>query len=521
MENQDGKPKTTKGAKSKKQKPIVVSKENILYQPWKLIKSGYDATAFQQNVIISVLRKLKTSLSTMRDEYLSNTRQLSLFDFSDNDIYKEEDDAMTFSIHMKELGVEPQNYQRAFNAVCNIGDIDVWVPVPNPEGGPEELERAKLFTIIVNKEDVIVDENNQVIGYKYEKHNPKVKLKLRRNVAETLFQGQIHTFLEETAMNISEKFPKRLYMYFANYKNVGGVTIDYWKFRKQIGFEDQVAEKIQYPKFFDFRKRVLDPSVEKLREMAELGQAEYWFEYEPIYRGTGRAKAPDQLKFTIHLSQIGEDYEKQKGAFKERRELEQRLAEKFDQTTAQIRKLILALNADEYKDLNAKLDSLHEYFIKHRASIKDKRSYANRVLTDYIDEIKTIRAAAQSKSRQNENFSAAQSTDGELIDVAEEVITDDNNEEETKLSNDIIVNSHNLMTPEEFSALNDYIKKLAADQERKIILDALTIDKEGSKFIVIAPAKATYETFQQMYEAIYNDIDDMFDADVSLRIKNA
>ena len=62
------------------------------------------------------------------------------------------------------------------------------------DGGEEELERAKLFSIIVKKEDVIVDENNQVIGYKYEKHNPQVKLKLRRNVAETLFQGQIHTF---------------------------------------------------------------------------------------------------------------------------------------------------------------------------------------------------------------------------------------------------------------------------------------------------------------------------------------
>jgi hypothetical protein len=63
-----------------KAKPIVVSKDSLLYQPWKLIKSGYDATAFQQDVIISVLRKLKNSLAAMRDDYVSGARQLSLFD---------------------------------------------------------------------------------------------------------------------------------------------------------------------------------------------------------------------------------------------------------------------------------------------------------------------------------------------------------------------------------------------------------------------------------------------------------
>ena len=95
-----------------KAKPIVVSKENLLYQPWKLIKSGYDATAFQQNVIISVLRKLKNSLADMREDYVSGARQLSLFETNDASLFRDEDDSMTFNIHMKELGVEPQNYQR-------------------------------------------------------------------------------------------------------------------------------------------------------------------------------------------------------------------------------------------------------------------------------------------------------------------------------------------------------------------------------------------------------------------------
>ena len=520
MEGNENKPKV---GKTKKPKPIVVSKENLLYQPWKLIKSGYDATAFQQNVIISVLRKLKNSLAYMRDEYVSGARQLSLFETADAALYREEDDAMTFNIHMKELGVEPQNYQRAFNAVCNIGDIDVWVPVSNPEGNKEELERAKLFSIIVKKEDVIVDENNQVIGYKYEKHNPQVKLKLRRNVAETLFQGQIHTFLEETAMNISEKFPKRLYMYFANYKNIGELTIDYWRFRQQIGFEDQNTEKIQYPKFYDFRKRVLDPSVKKLREMAEMGQAEYWFEYEAIYKGTGRAKSPDLLKFTIHLSQIGEDYEKQKGSFRVRKEIEDCLSDVFEQTAAQVRKLISALNSDEYDAFKHKMAELQSYFEYNRAKIKDKRSYANRVLTDFVMDTKAEREKRNMFERQNDNISFRISTDGELEATNGELENTSQSVavKQRLMCDKIVVNSKNLITEEEFDQLETYLHKLSNDKERKIIVDALTIDKMPSGFVVYSPSMSTYNCFQSIWDSIISELDDLFDTDVSFRVKQS
>lgn len=501
----------------KKDKPILVSKESLLYQPWKLIKSGYDATAFQQNVIISVLRKLKNSLSDMRDDYVSGARQLSLFETTDASLYRDDnDDSLTFDIHMRELGVEPQNYQRAFNAVCNISDIDVWVPVPTVEGQKEELERAKLFSIIVNKEDVILDENNQVIGYKYEKHNPKVKLKLRRNVAETLFQGQIHTFLEETAMNISEKFPKRLYMYFANYKNLGHLEIDYWKFRQQIGFEDQNPDKIQYPKFFDFRKRVLDPSVEKLREMAERGQAEYWFEYEPVYRGSGRAKYPDMLYFTIHLSKIGEDYEKQKGSFMERQEIETRLSETFNQTTSQIRKLVSCLKAEDYAQFSAKLTELERYFENNRTKIKDKRAYANKVLTDYLRESKEYREALQNQERQNENIYVGENdvraTNGEV-----EIVDAESQATDRELQG-FVSDPGNLITDSEKQELRKFLRELRADSERKIIVDAITISKNEKGFILYVPSKATFETFQDMLESISSDLEDILDVDVVIRI---
>ena len=501
-----------------KAKPIVVSKDSLLYQPWKLIKSGYDATAFQQDVIISVLRKLKNSLAAMRDDYVSGARQLSLFDTNDASLFRDEDDSLTFNIHMKELGVEPQNYLRAFNAVCNIGDIDVWVPVPNPDGGEEELERAKLFSIIVKKEDVIVDENNQVIGYKYEKHNPQVKLKLRRNVAETLFQGQIHTFLEQTAMNISEKFPKRLYMYFANYKNIGHLEINYWKFRQQIGFDDKEPDKIQYPKFYDFRKRVLDPSVEKLRKMAEMNQAEYWFEYEPVYKGTGRAKAPDQLHFTIHLSKIGEDYEKQKGSFLERQEIEKRLSEVFDQTTAQIRKLITSMKPEDYPYFKDKLTELERYFANNRGKIKDKRSYANKVLTDFLIESKENNLFRENSERQDENNGSYTITYTEATDGEDAVVVNEWKATNRELLN-IIDNSKDTFTQDELNILDQYVGEMKADYSRRIVLEAFTLAKRDSEYLLYIPTMATYETFLNVFDSIASDLKERLKKDVKVRIK--
>ncbi|MBO4664757.1 MAG: replication initiation protein [Bacteroidaceae bacterium] len=501
-----------------KVKPIVVSKDSLLYQPWKLIKSGYDATAFQQDVIISVLRKLKNSLAAMRDDYyVSGARQLSLFDTKEASLFRDEDDSLTFNIHMKELGVEPQNYLRAFNAVCNIGDIDVWVPVPNPDGGEEELERAKLFSIIVKKEDVILDENNQVIGYKYEKHNPQVKLKLRRNVAETLFQGQIHTFLEQTAMNISEKFPKRLYMYFANYKNIGHLEINYWKFRQQIGFDDKEPDKIQYPKFYDFRKRVLDPSVEKLRKMADMGQAEYWFEYEPVYKGSGRAKAPDQLHFTIHLSQIGEDYEKKKGSFLERQEIEERLANVFDQTTAQIRKLVNSMKPEDYPYFKDKLTELERYFANNRGKIKDKRSYANKVLTDFLIESKENNLFREQLEGQNENSNMAGSSYPGATDGEQSMTVKESGATNRELLT-IIDNSKIAFTDEEMELLDKYVGELKADSSRKIVLEAFKLAKRETEYLLYIPAMATYETFQSMFDSIANELKDRLGKDVKLRI---
>ena len=56
-QSQAGK-KPAKKIKTKKEKreDIVLTKDNLLYQPLALAVNGYEATAFQQNVVIAVLR---------------------------------------------------------------------------------------------------------------------------------------------------------------------------------------------------------------------------------------------------------------------------------------------------------------------------------------------------------------------------------------------------------------------------------------------------------------------------------
>ena len=54
-QNQAGK-KPARKTKKEKREDIVLTKDNLLYQPLALAVNGYEATAFQQNVVIADLR---------------------------------------------------------------------------------------------------------------------------------------------------------------------------------------------------------------------------------------------------------------------------------------------------------------------------------------------------------------------------------------------------------------------------------------------------------------------------------
>ena len=388
-----GKPAARK-TKKQKREDIILTKDNLLYQPLALAVNGYEATAFQQNVVIAVLRKLRGAIKGMRDgQFRPKPIQLSIFD---NEGVKKDylrDGDLAFDIHLKELGVDTPHYNQAFKAVCTIADAKVWVPAKKDDG-TDIMIRKSFFDIGSENVDIVIDPQTGRQTYKYKNRSPVFTVIMSKEVVNVLFpnDGRIYDFIDDTALMISEKFPKRIYLYLSNFKYMqGGLTIDYWKFRHDIGFNDNEVDAktkervIQYPHYCDFVKRVLRPSETTLKEMAESNISDFYFEYTPIYKTSKRQKNPDQIHFEFHLSDVGQDIKQDKTSQREPIEIEHRLQQDFDQSPAQVRRIITSLTPDDREPFVRKMDELKELIDAKKVQIKDnKRSYCNRCFTDFL-----------------------------------------------------------------------------------------------------------------------------------------
>lgn len=388
-----GKPAARK-TKKQKREDIILTKDNLLYQPLALAVNGYEATAFQQNVVIAVLRKLRGAIKGMRDgQFRPKPIQLSIFD---NEGVKKDylrDGDLAFDIHLKELGVDTPHYNQAFKAVCTIADAKVWVPAKKDDG-TDIMIRKSFFDIGSENVDIVIDPQTGRQTYKYKNRSPVFTVIMSKEVVNVLFpnDGRIYDFIDDTALMISEKFPKRIYLYLSNFKYMqGGLTIDYWKFRHDIGFNDNEVDAktkervIQYPHYCDFVKRVLRPSETTLKEMAESNISDFYFEYTPIYKTSKRQKNPDQIHFEFHLSDVGQDIKQDKTSQRETIEIEHRLQQDFDQSPAQVRRIITSLTPDDREPFTRKMDELKDLIDAKKVQIKDnKRSYCNRCFTDFL-----------------------------------------------------------------------------------------------------------------------------------------
>lgn len=385
---------------SKTPKKKAISKEDLLYQPLALAVNGYGATAFQQNTVIAILRKLKGAIKEMRDsQFAPQQRQLTLFETQDvaRKNYLNKGD-IVFDIHMRELGVSPKHYQEAFNTVCKTGSIMVWVPMKMD--GREVMMLDNLFNVVSdNVREVRDPKTNAVVRYEYVNRSPQCTIIIPHAVAAHLFppESRIYDFLEPTAMLMADKSPKRLYMYLSNFKNMkDGYTVGYWRFRHDIGMNDDDApidpvtkeRKIQYPYYSYFHKRVIKPAYEQMKKLCEEGLCDFWFDLDTIYDHPGRQKNPDKLHFTFHFSEMGQALRTGKTAVREDMEIEMKLLNDLAQTRAQVKTLIGRLTDRTRTQFLQKVGQLVQESRRPReVPIANLRSWANRSLTLYLDEL--------------------------------------------------------------------------------------------------------------------------------------
>jgi hypothetical protein len=170
----------------KNKKEIVLTKENLMTQPVALILRGINPTVTGNRVTIAVVKRLRKAFKEIITGYKENKewKQLSIFatdEVKDNYLG---DNKLAFDIHMNEIVEDPKHYQDAFNAVCKIGDVMVWVPIAN-ENGEVTMARMPLFTLMTkqNTEKTINEKTGEVV-FRYSKHTkPIIGLAMEKVVA--------------------------------------------------------------------------------------------------------------------------------------------------------------------------------------------------------------------------------------------------------------------------------------------------------------------------------------------------
>lgn len=391
------------GRKKQKKEQIIITKESLLYQPLSLAVSGYEATAMQQNIIIAILRKLKMIFKANKDnQFAEEPKQLSFF--SDEKVVAKyaRKGELRFDIHMSELGVQPKHYPTAFDLLYKMSDAIVYVP--DNESGTAKMRRTKLFDTA--DENVTAEEVNGEIIYKYKNRSPVTTVIMSESVVNFLFSpnSRIYDFLDDTAMMIAEKFPKRIYLYLSTKKSLPKFKIDYWKFRHDIGINDkdvpinpQTKEKqIIYPYYSDFTRRILNPAMDILKEMCDNNLCDFYFDVATVYKGSKRAKNPDELEFTFHFSDLGNSIKSNNGIIRENIEIEKLLTEKLMQTRIQANILLKKVTIENRMLFIDKVKKLISAKTNNQ-KIQDVRSWANKSLTVFLEELKERSVDLQKK----------------------------------------------------------------------------------------------------------------------------
>ena len=362
---------TKKGGKGKKKDLrarnissalIPIEEETWLVQPIAVTMMRHDYSLLQIRILVSVVESLQSILHGI----LNNARnpQLELFHTDELD----EDGKMPVKIPFKSLGVDPNHYAQLKNSLKMLASIPVEIPYKSPEG--------RKYTKVTNLCDVYIPEDVH-----YDKY---AVLKLDKGVAERLVSLDMgyHRLGKQIVFAVKNRYTQRIYMFIESWLDKGRTVIKTVEFRKMLRLEDN------YKKFSDFCRRVLDPAKNELKDLADKGYCDCYFEYEKKYDHGQRGGEPDELIFNIFRAKnaINQQLEEMNKAQRER--VARMLIDYFGFTPVNSKKLAQRITADSYPAVANKMQNLIDRF-KTDPTIKDRAAYTFKSLDEVLKKYET------------------------------------------------------------------------------------------------------------------------------------
>lgn len=358
--------KPKKGAKAQKapvkrgisDELIPIEEETWLLQPIAVTMMRHDYSLIQVRILVSIVESLQSILHGI----LNNKRspQLDLFKTKELD----EDGRMPIKLPFKELGVDPNHYPQLRTSLKMLAAIPVEIPYKTSEG--------RKYTKATNLCDVYIPEDRS--------YNKYAILKLDRSVAERLVSLDFgyHRLGKQIVFACKNRYTQRIYMFIESWVDKGRTVIKTLEFRKMLRLENN------YKKFSDFCRRVLEPAKQELKELADKGFCDCYFDYEKKYDHGQRGGEPDELVFQIFRAKNKMDAQLEQMNEMQRRQFQQMLIQYFDFTQPNAKAMAERITAELYPLAMQKLMDLRQRF--NTTYVKDKAAYTFKSLDQMIQE---------------------------------------------------------------------------------------------------------------------------------------
>ena len=356
--------KPKKGAKAQKapvkrgisDELIPIEEETWLLQPIAVTMMRHDYSLIQVRILVSIVESLQSILHGI----LNNKRspQLDLFKTKELD----EDGRMPIKLPFKELGVDPNHYPQLRTSLKMLAAIPVEIPYKTSEG--------RKYTKATNLCDVYIPEDRS--------YNKYAILKLDRSVAERLVSLDFgyHRLGKQIVFACKNRYTQRIYMFIESWVDKGRTVIKTLEFRKRLRLENN------YKKFSDFCRRVLEPAKQELKELADKGFCDCYFDYEKKYDHGQRGGEPDELVFQIFRAKNKMDAQLEQMNEMQRRQFQQMLIQYFDFTQPNAKSMAERITAELYPLAMQKLMDLRQRF--NTTYVKDKAAYTFKSLDQMI-----------------------------------------------------------------------------------------------------------------------------------------
>lgn len=362
-------------------------------QPYLYAMVGADFTLVQRGIMIEIIHTLQDQFNAYLKGRSRSDGQLTL------DLFTEQEKAnriKTFTIEAASIGVKPDAYEELEQACKNLLGMQMYVPMIDPESGDVVNKIANLFSSIV-----IPAKENPDYKYRNEKRRRKSYIQVNMET-DTLRQicdlnngcGYLDHVYRIARISRRKRTPS-IYIYLSRWaKDFPCKSVNFIDLKKYLGviapaFEKDGTtgrkvrtEKDSYPKFSLFCKFVMDPIKEDLDRLAEENKVDFSFDYEPVYRGKARRGNPEEIRFTIHLSSLGEELKRKRRRRQLPSDIWNLLRAEYGLTETDIKGLSDMLSEEMVVDFRKEVMEVGEKLKRYRPM--NERAYVVTLLKNFI-----------------------------------------------------------------------------------------------------------------------------------------